>query len=175
MESNVGIIIDWLMKGSIALIGAVVGYFIAKDKYIFQKTYDRKLSLITDLYQRVVRLEFELKKYVHFIGAETSNESIDKKRESLNKIKSDFQQFQHKFWEVEIILDEGTIEKIQSFLNKYIEITSKLSVSNMVQQSGHSDQSYVYDAWDQSFELVSSGLAQIKNDLKKEFRKTLGK
>ena len=175
MESNAGIIIDWLMRGSIALIGAIVGYLIAKDKYIFQKTYDQKLILITDLYQQIVRLEFELKKYVHFIGAETGKDSMDKKKESLNKIKADFQRFQHKFWEVEIILDENTIKEIQSFLNKYIEITSKLSVSNMVQQSDHSNQSYVYDTWDKSFELVSSDLAQIKNGLKKEFRKTLGK
>ena len=173
METS--IIIDWLMRGSIAIIGVVVGYFIAKDKYIFQKTYDRKLTLITKLYQQIVRLEFELKKYVHFVGAETNQDAIEKKREALNKIKIDFQQFQHKFWEVEIILDESTIEKIQSFLNTYIGITSKLSVSNMVQQSGHSDQSYVYDAWDQSFELVSSDLTKIKNELKKEFRGTLRK
>ena len=72
MENNVSVIIEWLMRGSIAIIGVVVGYFIAKDKYIFQKTYDRKLNLITDLYQQIVRLEFELKKYVHVIGAETN-------------------------------------------------------------------------------------------------------
>src|SRR3989344_3856396 len=173
MENNVSVIIEWLMRGSIAIIGVVVGYFIAKDKYIFQKTYDRKLNLITDLYQQIVRLEFALKKYVHFEGAETGQDSIDKKRESLNKIKTDFQQFQHKFWEVEIILDESTIGKIQSFLNTYIAITSKLSVSNRIERSGHSDQSYVYKAQDKSFEMVSSDLAQIKNELKKEFRKTL--
>lgn len=161
------------MRGVIAIIGVVAGYYIAKDKYIFQKTYDRKLTLITDLYQQIVRLEFELKKYVHFVGAETSQESIDKKRESLNKIKADFQQFQHKFWEVEIILDESTIKQIESFLSKYIEITSKLSVSNISQQLGDLNQSF--DGWDKSFELVSSDLAQIKNELKKEFRKTLGK
>jgi len=163
------------MDGSIAIIGVVIGYFIAKNKYIFQKTYDRKLNLITDLYQQIVRLEFELKKYVHFEGAETGQDSIDKKREALNKIKTDFQQFQHKFWEIEIILDESTIEKIQSFLNTYIGITSKLSVSNRIERSGHSDQSYVYEAQDKSFEMVSSDLAQIKNELKKEFRKTLRK
>lgn len=173
MENNISVIIDWLMGGSISIIGVVVGYFIAKNKYIFQKTYDRKLVLITDLYQQIVRLEFELKKYVHFIGAETKAESIDEKRASLNKIKTDFQQFQHKFWEVEIILDESTIKKIKPFLSKYIEITSKLSVSNISQQLGDLNQSF--DGWDKGFELVSSDLVAIKNDLKKEFRKTLNK
>jgi len=173
MENNISVIIEWFMRGSIAIIGVVVGYFIAKDKYIFQKTYDRKLVLITDLYQQVVHLEFELKKYVHFIGAEMNKESIDKKRESLNKIKADFQQFQHKFWEVEIVFDDGTIKKIESFLSKYIEITSELSVSNISQQLGDSNQSF--DGWDKSFKLVTFDLAQVKNELKKEFRKTLKK
>jgi len=161
------------MDSSILIIGAVVGYFIAKNKYIFQKTYDRKLTLITDLYQQIVRLEFELKKYVHFVGAEINQDSIDNKREALNKIKADFQQFQHKFWEVEIILDESTIEKIQSFLSKYIGITSKLSVSNISHQLGDLNQSF--DKWDESFQLISSELAQVKNELKQEFRKTLNK
>ena len=173
MENNISVIIEWLMRGSIAIIGVVVGYFIAKDKYIFQKTYDRKLDLITDLYQQIVRLEFELKKYVHFIGAETNQESVDKKVEALNKIKTDFQQFQHKFWEVEIILDESTIKKIESFLSQYIAITSKLSVANISQQLGDLNQSF--DAWDKSFKLVFSDLLQVKNELKKEFRKTLNK
>lgn len=175
MENDISTIIEWLMRGTTAIIGVVAGYYIAKDKYIFQKTYDRKLGLIADLYQQIVRLEFGLKRYVHFEGAETNRDSIDKKRESLNKIKDDFQRFQHKFREVEIILDESTIKKIQSFLNTYIAITSKLTVSNIVQQSDHSDQSYVHDAWNTSFELVSSDLVKIKNELKKEFRKTLKK
>jgi|SRR3989338_4163748 len=98
---------------------------------------------------------------------------MDKNREALSKIGVDFQQFQHKFWEVEIILDKSTIEKIQSFLSKYIEITSKLRVSNISQQLG--DHNLSLDKWDESFVLVSSELVQIKNDLKKEFRKTLGK
>ncbi|MEW6610102.1 MAG: hypothetical protein AB1352_00520 [Patescibacteria group bacterium] len=172
MESNTSIIIDGLMKGAVALLGVVAGYYFAKDKYIFQKTYDRKLDLITDLYQQVVRLEFELKRYVHFEGAEMEQDSIDKKRGALNKIKNDFQQFQHKFWEVEIILDEGTIGKIQSFLSQYIAITSKLTVANMQQQGQVCD---AFDRWDESFSLVSSELTQVKNELKKEFRKTLKK
>jgi len=51
MESDISKIIDFLMQGSISIIiGVVVGSFIAKDKYVFQKTYDRKLILISNLY-----------------------------------------------------------------------------------------------------------------------------
>lgn len=131
------------------------------------------MILITDLYQQIVRLEFKLKKYVCFIGAEMQQEAINEKLVSLNKIKADFQQFQHKFWEIEIVLDKGTINKIQVFLNKYIEITSKLSVANINHQLGDFKQSF--DEWNQSFSMVSSDLIQVKNELKKEFRKTLKK
>jgi hypothetical protein len=165
------VIIDSLMKGSIALVGAIVGYVIAKDKYIFQRMYDKKLELITDLYTQVVRLEFELKKYVHFTGAETTRESLPKKRDALNKILVDFQAFQHKFWEVEIVLEEKVVEKINNFLAKYIEITSKLSTANISQQVG--DGQYAFSAWDKSFDLVRSDLSRVKDTLKYEFKKTL--
>ena|SRR3989344_3390189 len=171
MENDISTIIDFLMKGSISIIGVIVGYLIAKNKYIFQKTYDQKLILITDLYTQIVRLEFELKKYVHFIGADMTQESIDEKIKSLNKVKTDFQQFQHKFWEVEIILDDSSIDEIKKFLEKYIEITSKLSRSNIEQQLRAYDKAF--NSWDESFKLASFDLVEIKNKLKKEFRKTL--
>ncbi|MBA3047703.1 hypothetical protein KKC83_05235 [Patescibacteria group bacterium] len=96
-----------------------------------------------------------------------------KKIKSLNKIKSDFQQFQHKFWEVEIILDDSSINEINTFLKKYIEITSKLSRSNIEQQLRVHDQAF--DSWNESFKLASSDLVEIKNGLRKEFRKILRK
>ncbi|MBA3047702.1 hypothetical protein KKC83_05230 [Patescibacteria group bacterium] len=79
MVDNLNIIADYLMKGVISLIGVIIGYFIAQNKYIFQKTYDQKLILITELYTQIVRLEFELKKYIHFIGADMTEKSIDEK------------------------------------------------------------------------------------------------
>lgn len=173
MVDNLNIIADYLMKGVISLIGVIIGYFIAQNKYIFQKTYDQKLILITELYTQIVRLEFELKKYIHFIGADMTEKSIDEKIKSLNKIKSDFQQFQHKFWEVEIILDDSSINEINTFLKKYIEITSKLSRSNIEQQLRVHDQAF--DSWNESFKLASSDLVEIKNGLRKEFRKILRK
>jgi len=129
--------------------------------------------LIIDLYKEVVRLEFALKKYVHFIGAETGQDSIERKIEELNNIKRDFQTFQHKFWEVEIILEDSSIEKINKFLQFYISITSKLSVSNISQQLRDNRQSF--DNWDKSFQLVSTDLAKIKEELKNEFKQALKK
>lgn len=166
-------IVNWLMGGSVTVIGIIIGYFITKNEYTFQKRYDRKFVLITDLYQQVVRLEFELNKYLQTIGADLKQDSIDKKILALKEIKESFQEFQHKYWETEIILDENTIRKIQPFLTKYIEITSELSTANISQQLGDLNQSF--DRWDKSFKSTSSELVPIKEDLKKEFRKTLNK
>ena len=165
--------ISLLINGSLALFGVVLGHFVTKRTHIFQKNYERKSDLIIDLYREVVRLEFELKKYVHFTGAETGEDSVERKINELNTIKSNFQSFQHKFWEVEIILEESTIEKINKFLQTYIAITSKLSMSNRQQQRGYDDQSF--DKWDESFNAVSGDLVKIKEDLKKEFRCALKK
>lgn len=166
-------IITFLVNGVVAIMGMIAGFYLGTKKYIFEKTYDQKLLCTTDLYRQIVRLEFALKEYVHFIGADMTKESISKKIESLNKIKKDFQQFQHKFWEIEIVLDDDTTIQIEKFLKTYIEITSKLSVSNISQQLGDFNQSF--DGWDKSFGLVSSELAKIKNEIKKEFKRTLKK
>lgn len=162
-----------LINGSFVLLGVVLGHFVTKHTHIFQRSYERKSDLIIDLYKEVVRLEFALKKYVHFTGAETGQDFIERKIEELNNIKKDFQTFQHKFWEVEIILEDGSIEKINKFLKTYISITSKLSASNISQQLRDHEQSF--DNWDESFQLVSTNLVQIKEELKNEFRCALKK
>jgi len=165
--------ISLLINGSLALLGVVLGHFVTKHTHIFQRSYERKSNLIIDLYKEVVRLEFALKKYVHFTGAETGQDSIERKIEELNDIKRDIQTFQHKFWEVEIILEESSIEKINKFLQSYILITSKLSVSNISQQLR--DHGQQFDNWDKSFQLVSTNLAKIKEELKNEFKSALKK
>ena len=167
------ITISLLINGSLALLGVVLGHFVTKHTHIFQRSYERKSDLIIDLYKKVVRLEFALKKYVHFTGAETGQDSIERKIEELNDIKRDFQTFQHKFWEVEIILEDSSVEKINKFLQSYISITSKLSVSNISQQLRDHGQSF--DSWDKSFQLVSTDLAKIKEELKSEFKRALKK
>jgi|GEM_PF-1852342 len=165
--------INLLINGSLALLGVVLGHFVTKHTHIFQKSYERKSDLIIDLYKEVVRLEFALKKYVHFTGAGTGQDSINKKIEELNNIKKDFQIFQHKFWEVEIILEDSSIEKINKFLQSYISITSQLSVSNISQQLQDYKQSF--DDWDKSFQSVSTDLTKIKEELKNEFKQALKK
>lgn len=165
--------INLLISGSLTLLGVALGHYVTKRTHIFQKSYERKSDLIIELYKEVVRLEFALKKQVHFTGAETGQDSINKKIEELNNIKKDFQTFQHKFWEVEIILEDSSIEKINKFLQSYISITSKLSVSNISQQLRDYKQSF--DNWDKSFQSVSTDLAKIKEDLKNEFKQALRK
>jgi len=160
-----------IISGLFAISGIIVGYFIGAKKYAFEKLYEQRLMCIKDLYKQVVILEFILKKYINFIGAETTKESINKKIESLNEVKKSFQKFQHKFWQEEIILDESTADQINIFLSKYIEITSKLVVSNISQQQGAYKEQFDY--WDESYKLASSDLVKIKDDLKAEFKKTL--
>lgn len=165
--------INLLINGFLTLFGVALGHYVTKHTHISQKRYERKSDLIIDLYKEVVRLEFALKKYVHFTGAATGQDSINKKIEELDNIKRDFQTFQHKFWEIEIILEDSSIEKINKFLQSYISITSKLSVSNISQQLRERGQSF--DNWDESFQLVSTELVKIKEELKNEFKCALKK
>jgi len=175
MASSVEEIITQIIPEFLSFIGVAIGllggYFIARKRYGFEKIYEQRLICLKDLYERVVNLEFLLKKYVHFIGADMEKETMDGRIKSLNEVKSSFQEFQHKFWREEIILDENTTEIINNFLTKYIEITSKLTVSNIQLQQGDLVQSF--DNWNNSFKLVKSDLSQVKDEIKKEFRKTL--
>ena len=59
------------------IIGVFVGYYVANKKYVFQKLYNKKLIHITNLYKQIVRLEFEIKRYAHFEGADPK---IDQKK-----------------------------------------------------------------------------------------------
>jgi len=165
--------ISLLINGSLTLLGVVLGHFVTKATHIFQRNYERKSDLIVDLYKEVVRLEFALKKYVHITGSKTGQDSMEGKIDELSNIKNDFQKFQHKFWEVEIILEESTVEKINQFLQTYIAITSKLSVSNISQQLRDHGQSF--DKWNESFEAVSNDLVKVKEELKKDFKNALKK
>jgi hypothetical protein len=165
--------INLLISGSLTLLGMALGHYVTKRTHIFQKSYERKSDLIIELYRKVVRLELALKKYVHFTGAERGQDSIGKKIQELNNIKKDFHTFQHKFWEVEIILEDSSIEKINKFLQSYGSIISNLSVSNISQQLRDNRNSF--DNWDKSFQSVSNDLAKIKEDLKNEFKQELKK
>lgn len=153
------------------VIGLICGYFLARKKYAFEKIYELRLICIKDLHEQVVNLEFILKKYIQFVGADMKKESTNERISSLKEVKDSFQKFQHKFWREEIILDESTAESINDFLKKYIEITAKLTVSNIQHQQDDYGQSF--DNWNKSFDLVQNDLVKIKNELKEKFRKTL--
>lgn len=159
----------WTIVG--AVIGLVGGYFVSRKKYAFEKIYEQKLLCLKDLYGQIIYLEFALKKYVHITGADMNKETKDERVKELSEVKNSFQKFQHKFWREKIILDEQTIKTIEDFLTKYIEITSKLTVSNIQYQQGDLRQSF--DNWDKSFNLVEKDLSEVKNKLEEEFRKTL--
>lgn len=166
-------ILDFILNSGFitGIIGVVVGYYVANKRHVFQRLYDKKLVLITNLYKQIVRLEFEIKRYTHFEGANSKTDQ--KKIDSLNKIKDNFQSFQHKFWEIEIVLDNSSVNLINKFLNKYIEITSKLSLSNISYQLR--DGKAGFESWDECFKLISSDLVSIKNELKKDFKQVLRK
>ncbi len=155
------------------IFGFIVGYYLSTKRHVFEKVYDQKLLCMVDLYKQIIRVEFALRRYVHFTGAETEKESSEKRIEELNEVKRSFQKFQHKFWEMEILLDDNSVVQIEKFNKTYIAITSKLSVSNINQQLGDAQQSYDY--WNKSFETVSRDLAEIKDKIKREFKKTLKK
>ncbi|MFA7422055.1 MAG: hypothetical protein WCZ90_20390 [Melioribacteraceae bacterium] len=160
------------INGFFAIIGTLLGYFIATRKYAFEKIYNERLICLKELYKKIVELEFALKKYLHFEGANMSKESINKRIEALNSVENDFQEFQHKYWKEEIILDDNTVKNVDEFLSKYIQITSKLTVSNIQHQQG--DYQLSFDNWDKSFKEADKDLKEIKNNLKIEFRKVLG-
>ena len=94
---NMETTINLLINGSLTLFGVALGHYVTKHTHIFQRSYERKSDLIIDPYKEVVRLEFALKKYVHFTGAETGQDSIERKIEELNNIKKTSRLFSTNF------------------------------------------------------------------------------
>lgn len=167
------LVITLLINGAVTIFGGVIGYFIANQNYASQRIYDKKLSLISELYEKIIQLEFEIKKYVHFEGADFNLGSIQEKIDLLKKLKENFQKFQHKFWEIEIFLDDEMSLKINEFLKLYIEITSKLGSSLRSQQQHNSQEAY--NSWEESFNKIAIDLLKLKSDLKKDFKGSVKK
>jgi len=164
-------IIYFLIISSITIIGVVVGYLFRKQEYASQKIYDRKFEYLLNFYRDINDLIFSVNEYVHFVGADMTKENRQEKIYSMNKIKKSFQQFQHTFWSGEVILDDSTAERINNFLNKYIEITSQLRVSHISQQLR--DDETAFRKWDESFQSVNEELPKIKKQIKAEFKESL--
>lgn len=150
------------------LITALLTYYFAKQRYTFEKLYDRKLLYIEEIYSKIISLENELKKYIYTTGAEMNAESLDKKRQEINIVQNKLFNLQNFFWEKEIILEEKTTEVIQSFLDCSIETISKLRVS-LLSQSNY-DPKTSFDYWDKAAQVMKDKFKNAKEQLKKDFK-----
>jgi len=167
------LIINSLMNLAVAILGVIAGFYIGNQNYKSQRIYDKKLLYLGELYEKIVKLEFEIKRYAHFEGASSDPNLVEEKNVLLNKLKENFQIFQHRFWEIEIFLDDNIVLKINEFIKLYIDITSKLT-SSLVSQRLHSPQE-AFDSWEESFKKITSDLSNLKSNLKDNFKKSLVK
>lgn len=167
MTTEIQIIINVLS----ILLSAYLAYYFTKQRYTFEKLYDKKLNCLEEIYGKVISLEKDLKKYVFTTGAELNKESLLKKREEISPIQDKFFQLQEFFWNKEIILDESSVLAIQSFIDTSIEVLSKLKVSIISQ--GNNDANTSYEMWDNAFKAIEEKLAKAKSLLKEDFRKKI--
>src|SRR3989339_1804603 len=116
------------------LITALLTYYFAKQRYTYEKLYDRKFLYLEEIYGKIISLEKDLKKYIYTIGADMNEGSLLKKQEEISPIQNKFFDLQEFFWKKEIILEESSVAVIQSFIDFSIETLSKLRVS-IVSQS----------------------------------------
>lgn len=162
---------DQVITGLLTIGGTLLGYNLALSRHTFERVYDRKLDCLAKFYKEVVNLEFILRRYVTFTGADHSPESIEKKRSELIEIENKLHKFQFAFWENEIILDDSTAVAVNQFLTKYIEVFSKLLTSARIQKENQNNIAHEY--WDKSYDLVFKDLRGIKDALKEDFRKVI--
>jgi hypothetical protein len=164
---------DFSAQAAISLLGiiltAVVTYYFSQRKYTFEKTYDRKLAYLEEIYGKVISLEKDLKRYVHTTGAEMSDESLSRRREQIAPIQEKFFELQEYFWKKEITLDESSCAAIQSFIDTSIEIMAKLQTS--IVSSRVTDHNTAFDQWDGAYQIMKDKLQVAKGELKKDFRR----
>ena len=58
------------------LITAILTYYFSKQRYTFEKLFDRKSTYLEEIYGRIISLEKDLKKYILTTGAEMKRESL---------------------------------------------------------------------------------------------------
>ncbi len=152
-----------------ALISGLVGFYFSQRKYTFEKTYDKKLIALEEIYGKVISLEKDLKKYIHTTGSEMSGESMVRRKEQIAPIQAKFFELQEFFWKKEITLDEDSCSAIQSFVETSIEILAKLQTS--IVSTRVLDHNTAYDQWDAAYLLMKDKLQKAKEELKKDFRR----
>lgn len=165
------ILVQGLITIAGILITALLTYYFSKQRYSYEKLYDRKLLYLEEIYGKIISLEKDLKKYLHTTGADMSDESLPKKREEIALVLGKFFELQEFFWKKEIVLDESSVSAIQSLIDTSIQITSKLKTSIISQNLN--DHGVSFDQWDSAYSVMKVEFSKAKEQLKKDFRKVM--
>lgn len=167
------IIIDIVKSLPGILIAAAVAYFFSQRRYTFEKLHDKKLLYIEEIFCRVVSLEKDLRKYVMTTRSMTYTSYLEDRKKELKPIQDKFFELQEYFWKKEIILDQSSIDSIQSFIDTSIQILSKLQASNVSTVLGDGKTSY--EQWDDAYNTMQNKLVETKKELKRNFREVIVK
>lgn len=168
-----------LLQGIITILGiliaAYLAYYFSQQRYTFEKFLDRKLNIIDEIYGKIISLENELKKYTLSTGAnaEINKELLQKKLEEIGEIENKFNDLRNSFWSKEISLDEDSVFAIQSFIDISMEMYSNLGASKISQDMG--DNKTSFEQWYKAFQIMQKKLPEVKEQLKKDFRKQMKK
>jgi hypothetical protein len=165
--------IQLIVNALTILITALLTYHFAKQRYTFEKLHDRKLICLEEIYSKIISLETDLNKYIITTGADMNKEVLHKKSETIAPIMNKFFDLQKFFWEKEIILEEKTNISIQLLIDHSIKVLSGLKASIISQSI--SDPNTAYKQWNNSFQNMESKFAELKKQLKKEFRREIEK
>ncbi len=155
------------------LLTALVTYYFAKQRYVFERLHDRKLVYLEEIYAKIISLEKDLKKYIFTTGGRTDWQSLSIKKEEILPIESKFFDLQDFFRIKEIILTDESASMVQSFLDLSIKTISELKAS-IVSQSIN-DPKTSYEQWREAFQMMESKLNESKRQLKEDFKKTIKK
>lgn len=155
------------------LITAILTYYFAKQRYTFEKLFDRKSVCLEEMYGKIISLEKDLNKYIQTTGSMITKDSLASRQKEIKPIQNKFFELQEYFWKKEIILNESSVTAMQSFIDTSINILSKLQTS-IISQSIN-DYKTSQEQWDSAYRVMKDKLADVKQQLKKDFGKRIKK
>lgn len=167
------VLIQSLITVAGILITALLTYYFSKQRYIYEKLYDRKLLYLEEIYGKIISLEKDLNKYLITTSADMGTESLPKKKEELALVLNKFHDLQEFFWKKEIILDESSVSVIQSLIENSIQITSNLKISIISQNIN--DYKVAFDQQKSAYQVIKDGFSKAKEQLKRDFKTTIKK
>lgn len=144
-------------------------FWLAKRRYSYEKLFDRKLTILAEIYRMVILLEIELNKYILAKGHGLSEEKRKEIKHSYDK----FFELQNYFRENEIILDDVSAQKIQFIIDLSNEILANLNTSIVSQDLDDHENSYIQ--WNKSYLLWKDKLPEAKKQLRSDFKETMKK